>query len=98
MFKRSENKLSGQDSRIDFTWNGRSLSGCDGDTVASALLGAGVRASRTHPVSGRERAPFCMMGTCFECLVEVDGVPNRQACQVRLQEGMSIRAQMGARE
>lgn len=97
MFKRSNDEMPDSGARIGFTWVGRSLSGCDGDTVASALLGAGVRANRVHPVSGQERAPFCMMGTCFECLVEIDGVPNRQACQVRLKEGMAIRPQIGAR-
>ncbi len=98
MFKRSNDDYSDSHLKIGFTWNGRSLRGCEGDTVASALLGAGVRANRVHPVSGQERAPFCMMGTCFECLVEIDGVPNRQACQVRLQEGMTIRPQIGARK
>jgi len=36
-----------------------------------------------------------MMGLCFECLVEIDGVPNRQSCQIPVQEGMQIRRQQG---
>ena len=24
-----------------------------------------------------------MMGVCFDCLAEIDGVPNRQSCMVR---------------
>jgi predicted molibdopterin-dependent oxidoreductase YjgC len=36
-----------------------------------------------------------MMGVCFECLMEIDGVPNRQACQVRVADGMRIRRQQG---
>ena len=43
------------------------------------------------------RAPYCMMGVCFECLLEIDGVANRQACLVTVQPGMKIRSQEGAR-
>ncbi len=39
-----------------------------------------------------------MMGACFDCLVEIDGTPNRQACQVRVVEGMAIRRQDGPGE
>ena len=38
-----------------------------------------------------------MMGVCFECLVEIDGVANRQACLVAVEAGMKIRSQEGAR-
>lgn len=34
-----------------------------------------------------------MMGTCFECLVEIDGEPNRQACLTLVREGMDIKRQ-----
>ena len=49
-----------------------------GDSVAAALLAAGLATTRTPPVSGACRGPFCMMGACFDCLVEIDGEPNRQ--------------------
>jgi hypothetical protein len=38
-----------------------------------------------------------MMGVCFECLVEVDGVPNRQACMETVRRGMRVERQLGAR-
>jgi predicted molibdopterin-dependent oxidoreductase YjgC len=38
------------------------------------------------------------MGTCFDCLVEVDGVPNRQACQIPVTEGLTVCSQQGAPE
>ena len=77
----------------------------DGDAVrvpvnltaaAAVLLHGGI--SRTTPVSGTPRAPYCMMGVCFDCLMEIDGVPNRQACLVTVAEGMRIRRQQGARK
>ena len=70
----------------------------DSDTVAAALLAAGVDHCRTTPVSGARRAPYCMMGVCFDCLVTIDGVGNRQACLVRVREGMRIEMQRGKRE
>jgi predicted molibdopterin-dependent oxidoreductase YjgC len=37
------------------------------------------------------------MGVCFECLVIVDGVGNRQACLTPLREGMVVKTQHGPR-
>ena len=61
-----------------------------GDTVAAALLAAGVVAFRAAPISGAPRAPYCLMGTCFECAVEIDGEPNRRACMARVAPGMRV--------
>ena len=63
--------------------------------VAAAVLAGNLRYTRTTPVSGSPRAPLCMMGVCFECLMEIDGVPNRQACQVEVAPGMTVRRQQG---
>lgn len=67
-----------------------------GAPVACALLQRGSIA-RTTGLSGSPRAPYCMMGICFECLVEIDGVPNRQACMVAAEPGMVVRRQDGHR-
>jgi predicted molibdopterin-dependent oxidoreductase YjgC len=78
--------------------DGKSCAVYPTDTVAAALLAAGVDDCRTTPVSGAPRAPYCMMGVCFDCLVEIDGVGNRQACLVRVREGMRVERQRGKRE
>ena len=69
-----------------------------GITVAAALLLKGAGHFRTTPVSSSPRAPYCMMGVCFECLVEVDGKPSRQACLTTVRDGMVVRRQQGASE
>jgi predicted molibdopterin-dependent oxidoreductase YjgC len=69
-----------------------------GETVAAAILASGIQSCRTTPLSGEPRAPFCMMGVCFECLMEIDGTPNRQTCQIPVQQGMKIRRQLGRGE
>lgn len=68
-----------------------------GQPLAAALMKAGLSVFRRTPVSGAPRAPYCMMGVCFECLVEIDGVPNQQSCMVEVREGMRVRVQDGAR-
>ena len=83
---------------VDIWFNDRPLSVPGGRSVAAALLAAGVSRFRATPVSGAPRAPFCMMGACFDCLVEIDGVPSRQACMVEVEAGMRIRSQEGARD
>ena len=66
-----------------------------GESVAVAVLVHALDHTRTTPISGAPRAPLCMMGVCFECLMEIDGVANRQACMVPVAEGMRIRRQCG---
>ncbi len=68
-----------------------------GDSVAALLLAAGVVPSRRSAVSGAPRAPYCMMGVCFDCLVTIDGVDNRQACLVPVRDGMRIETMHGKR-
>jgi predicted molibdopterin-dependent oxidoreductase YjgC len=76
--------------------NGAPYSAPLGCTAAAALLLAGSVPTRTTPVSGAPRAPYCMMGACFECLAEIDGAPNQQACLVPVVEGMRINRQSGS--
>ncbi|MDH2291551.1 MULTISPECIES: (2Fe-2S)-binding protein [Cobetia] len=68
------------------------------DSAAAAVLAAGWLPSRTTPASGTPRAPYCLMGACFECLLEIDGVASQQGCMITVREGMHIHRQLGARE
>ena len=85
--------------RVTVNIDGKDIDAAAGESVAAAVLAAGpaATATRTTPISGAPRAPYCMMGVCFECLMEIDGVPNRQACMVTVQPGMKIKRQTGAR-
>ena len=69
-----------------------------GASAAAAVLAAGFPSIRETPVTGAERAPYCMIGVCFDCLAEIDGVPNRQSCMVEVRAGMRIRRQLRARQ
>ncbi|HVP67443.1 MAG TPA: 2Fe-2S iron-sulfur cluster-binding protein [Anaeromyxobacteraceae bacterium] len=64
-----------------------------GESVAVALVAAGrplvSRSAKYH----RPRGPFCLSGTCGNCLVRVDGVPNRRACETPCADGMRVETQ-----
>jgi predicted molibdopterin-dependent oxidoreductase YjgC len=83
---------------VTLSFNGQALSVPAGISVAAALLMSGVERFRATPVSESPRAPYCMMGVCFECLVNIDGVPNRQSCLIDVANGMQVRSQEGARD
>ncbi len=99
MYRRIDEKLlqSHQTPVLSYTFDGRAMTGMLGETVAASLLRNGVVATRTTPVSGAPRAPYCMMGVCFECLVVIDGIGNRQGCLTPLEDGMTIESQRGKR-
>ena len=87
---------SPQGASVTVRFEDESLTVAAGTSVAAALLLHGAGAFRRTPVSQAPRAPYCMMGVCFECLVEIDGKPGRQACLTTVREGMVIRRQQGA--
>ena len=95
MFRRSD-----EDARppVEVFVEGQRVLAREGDTVSAALLVSGLDVRRTTAVSGALRLPYCMMGVCFDCLVTIDGVGNRQACLVEVREGMAVEIQQGKRE
>lgn len=85
------------DTSVSLSIDGKPVEARAGDSVAAALLAAGFHHCRTSAVSGALRAPYCMMGVCFDCLVTIDGVGNRQSCLVPVREGMRVELQRGKR-
>ncbi len=94
MFKR----LHDTSDLVNIVFEGESLPVPRGESVAAALLAAGAGHLHKSAVSGEPRSAHCLIGACFDCLVEIDGVANRQACQEPVREGMSVRRQSGPRE
>ena len=71
-----------------FTFQGRALTARPGQSLAAALTDAGERTFRTT-AKGAPRGIFCGMGVCQDCLVTVDGIPNRRACMTPVDAGMT---------
>lgn len=69
----------------------------EGDSVAAAMLSSGHSVTRMSALSGAPRAPYCLMGVCFECLVTIDGIGNRQACMTEVRPGMQVETGLAKR-
>jgi D-hydroxyproline dehydrogenase subunit gamma len=87
MFRR----LNPSETKVTIHLDDREIPAVAGESVAAALLAAGAIGFRSDPISGETRAPYCMIGNCYECLVEIDGWPDRQACLVPVAPGMRVR-------
>jgi predicted molibdopterin-dependent oxidoreductase YjgC len=77
--------------------DGQPVAAEKGESVAAVLLRQTQGWCRTTPVSQTPRAPYCMIGVCFECLVEVDGQGSVQSCLTPVRDGMRIARQQGRR-
>jgi D-hydroxyproline dehydrogenase subunit gamma len=80
---------------VALTIDGAPCAARAGDTVAAVLLAAGHLATRTAAVGAAPRGPYCLMGTCFDCLVTIDGRPHQQACLVAVAPGMRVETRRG---
>lgn len=97
MFRRLPDNGPGRPEVI-IRFEGKLLTAREGDTVAAAILTTASAICRNTPVTGAERTPYCMMGICHDCLVEIDGNANQQSCQILVHPGMDIQRQSGLRD
>ncbi|WP_210527942.1 sarcosine oxidase subunit alpha family protein [Rubellimicrobium arenae] len=78
---------------IPFTFDGRGYSGLEGDTLASALLGEGVRLVGRSFKYHRPRGVLSAGSEEPNALVTVEGVPNTRATVQEIWDGMAARSQ-----
>ena len=87
-----------QDKVVTFWFEKNPVQAQEGESVAAALLIAGVKYLRYAQVSAKPRMPYCWMGVCYECLLEIDGEQNQQSCLITVKEAMHVRRQSPAIE
>lgn len=63
------------------------------DSLATALIAAGVLMTSRSPKYRRPRGAYCLSGDCGTCLVRIDGRPNQRACMTPIHEGMRAHSQ-----
>ena len=68
-FRKQENVSRPKPVRV--TVDKVEISAYEGESLAAALLAAGIHDFRRDS-RGKPRAPFCNMGSCFECLVYME--------------------------
>lgn len=84
-------RIAAIDAPVRFTFEGSEVTAAAGESVAAALLAAGHRHFGFTATSGAPRGPYCLMGACFDCMVEIDGSSHRQACMIEARPGMAVR-------
>ncbi|MBN3830344.1 (2Fe-2S)-binding protein [Burkholderia sp. Ac-20344] len=67
------NEIADQAATVNFFFDKRSIAARAGECIAAALFAAGVKTLRKSPRLHQPRGMFCLMGSCQECLVMVDG-------------------------
>ncbi|WP_340117006.1 (2Fe-2S)-binding protein [Pelagibius sp. 7325] len=78
--------------------DGETVAASDGEMLAAVLLRTPPFYARRTPVSDSPRAPYCLMGVCFDCLATVDGIASVQTCLTPVRDGMRVERQAGLRE
>lgn len=76
--------------KISLRVDGEDIAACEGESVASALLSAGITTLRLSHKQATPRGLYCGMGVCYECLVTIDGVHAQRACITPVEDGMVI--------
>jgi predicted molibdopterin-dependent oxidoreductase YjgC len=76
-------------SKLTIYLDGKELEASAGQTVAEALLAHGITVFGTNH-KGYPRGPFCLMGLCGQCLVQIEDQINVKACGCRIVPEMNI--------
>ena len=74
---------------VEFTFDGRKMTGYEGEAVSSALFANGVRQFSLHRNGKAPQGIFCANGQCSQCTVIIDGLPQK-SCITPLKAGMKI--------
>jgi len=74
---------------VTFTWNGKVLTGYDGEMISSALTANGIDIFGHHYKDGSPQGIFCANGQCSQCLVIADGYPVK-SCMTPLRQEMAV--------
>ena len=75
---------------ITFSFDGKEVTGLEGDTIGSALFASGQRTFSRSFKYHRKRGLMCCAGQCPNCLVQVGDAPGVRACTEPLREGMEV--------
>ncbi len=79
---------------VEFTWNGQSQTGYEGEMISSALMANGIHVFGHHHKDDSPQGMFCANGQCSQCMVIADGLPVK-SCMTPLQAGMALQSLEG---
>jgi sarcosine oxidase subunit alpha len=79
---------------ISFFWQGKEITACQGETIASALFANGIHVFGRHHKDGAPQGIFCANGQCAQCMVIADGLPLK-SCAELVEPGMHVEPAVG---
>lgn len=93
----SESIVAGAKNPEEFHihFNGRPVRARADDTVASALVRAGVYVFSRSLKFHRPRGYFCGTGRCYSCMMRVNGIPGVRTCTTKAEPGMAVETERG---
>jgi len=77
-------------NQVNFTFNGKSISCEEGQSIAAAMIAVGNRELRTTRFGDEPRSIFCGIGVCYDCVVVVNGVANQRSCLIEAKDAMKV--------
>lgn len=77
-----------QSTSHSFEFDGTAIPFQPGQSVGAALTDAGIRSWRTTRLNHKPRGLFCGIGSCYDCLLTIDGQPNQRACLASAADGL----------
>jgi sarcosine oxidase subunit alpha len=78
-----------ENKEVAFTWNGKKLTGYEGEMISSALFANDIHIFGHHSKDNSPQGMFCANGQCSQCMVIADGLPVK-SCMTPLAEGMVV--------
>lgn len=82
------------DPVVRFSFSGKAIEATAGETVAASLLRHGIVAFRSDARTGTWGGPYCGMGVCFDCRVQVarrgGGSMMLRACTTIAEDGLVV--------
>jgi len=80
---------------IEIFVNNHPVRAYEGETIGAALTAAGIRELRRTEQWKDPRGIYCCTGSCYGCLVTINGQPNIKACVTVVKAGQQITLQEG---
>ncbi len=77
--------------RLEIQVDGEKVIAYQGETIAAALIASGRRTFRRTTQKNEPRGMYCGIGLCFECRMEINGLPNTRACQTLVTPGCRVK-------
>ena len=85
----NDNKKTTHSRIVEFYINDQKFYAKEGSSVALALYQNNFKTLKSSPKLKLDRGFFCMMGSCQECLVSIDG-KKQLSWQVKIKEQIRI--------